>query len=135
MVAGTTLGAFGAGLIANKNIQLTPSGTTFGSYGYFEKNNLALYVNDAAELCSFHCVGTNQFSQTGTQLHTNEVVISSDGSYYRSRADPHGRYMFGQKLSAGGQHQLYRTDENGLNEITVDCLTLLGVNALSLIHI
>jgi len=125
----TTFGTFGDGLIATKNLQVTPSGTTFGSCGYFEKNNLLLYVNDAAELCSFDVVGTNIFSSTGSQLHTNEVVISSDGTYLRSRADPHGRYMFGQKISAGGQHQLYRTDENGLNEITVDCLTLLGVNA------
>ena len=40
----TTFGTFGDGLIATKNLQVTPSGTTFGSCGYFEKNNLLLYV-------------------------------------------------------------------------------------------
>ena len=92
----------------------------FGMH-YFERNNKLLYVDATT--------GTLNSFVVGDTNKANAVTVSSDGTYKLCRGELHDRYLFGSKQSAGGDHQIFRTDHEGLNEITVDCLTLLGVNA------
>ncbi len=113
-----------------RNVQKTVfSGETFGNIHYFPQINSMLYINEADQLCSYVVTGENTAGNSGGADHAKEVVVSSNGTYLRARGDLHGRYMFGSKQSTGGDHQIFRTDPDGLNEITVDCLTLLGVNS------
>lgn len=99
---------------------------------YFHRNNKLVYVN--ASTYSSGIIGQlYYYLPNGTvRLPTEKVQITTaaaNGTYTTCRGDRHGRYLFGTKLAIDGTtHQLFRTDPDGLNEITVDCLTLLGVN-------
>lgn len=89
---------------------------------YFERNSLLIFVNAGDYTLNSKYVGDNDT--------TTVNIVSSDGTYKNCRGEIHDRYMFGSKLAADGTtHQIFRTDHEGLNEITVDCLTLLGVNS------
>jgi hypothetical protein len=84
---------------------------------YFERNNTVLFVNSTPG-------GHLQKIQVGSE--TIETV-SSNGVYKSCRGDDQDRYLFGWKQD-GSTNQIYRTDHNGLNEITVNTVDLLGTN-------
>ena len=98
---------------------------------FFERNNKLVYVN-------MHGNGVlNQLYYVipdGTDIQPTQKVqittAAADGTFTRLRGDIHGRYVFGTKIAIDGTtHQFFRRDHDGLNEITFDCLTVLGVNA------
>ena len=93
----------------------------FGMH-YFEFCNLLLFVDASTGTLDSFYVGD------GTS-NTTVNTVSSDGTYLLCRGDLHDRYLFGSKIASDGStHQIFRTDHQGLNEITVDCLTLFGTN-------
>ena len=105
--------------------------TTNTGMHFFERNNKLVYVNQHAN----GVVGQLFYViPNGTDIQPTQKVqittAAADGTFSRLRGDLHGRYVFGTKLAIDGStHQFFRRDHDGLNEITVDCLTLLGVNS------
>ncbi len=59
-----------------------------------------------------------------------DVVTINNGGYYLSgRGDHEDRYFFGFKLAADNStYQIFRMEEDGSNEITVDVSSLTGTN-------
>jgi len=98
---------------------------------FFERNNKLVYVNqhgngDLNQLFYVIPDGTDIQPTQKVQITTSGV----DGTFSRLRGDIHGRYVFGTKLAVDGTtHQFFRRDHDGLNELAVDCLTLIGVNS------
>ena len=84
---------------------------------YFERNNTVLFVNSIPG-------GHLQKILVGTETIQ---TVSSNGVYKSCRGDNQDRYLFGWKQD-GSTNQIYRTDHNGLNEITVNTVDLLGTN-------
>lgn len=55
------------------------------------------------------------------------VNVNNGGTYKSGRGDYEHRYFFGWKIAADGStNQIFRMDEDGTNEITVDMITLTG---------
>lgn len=89
---------------------------------HFERNNSLLFVDEPTGTPDSFAVGN------GTS-NTTVNIVSSDSTYHLCRGELHDRYLFGSKIASDGStYQIFRTDHNGLNEITVDCLNLLGTN-------
>lgn len=101
---------------------LTVSNTSYVSargMHYFTRSNTALFVNSLTN--------GGQLEKMLIGSRTLEVV-SSNGTYLECRGDHHDRYLFGWKTDTSGNNQIFRTDHDGLNEITTDTATLLGVD-------
>ena len=73
-------------------------------------------------------------SQTGTfrsfllNGYVSRTTISSEGTYHTLQGDGSNVYIFGAKVSPGGDQQIFRVDADGTNEITVNTSTILPGN-------
>ena len=77
----------------------------------------------------YYVNGTNgRFEVASINNYVANDIVSSDGTYFTLQGDPSNTYIFGSKTSSGGVQQIFRTDPDGTNEITVDTTTLFGGN-------
>lgn len=104
--------------ITEQGLNVSPRGDVLAQgIHYFERNNTVLFVNSTPG-------GHLQKILVGSETIQ---TVSSNGVYQSCRGDDQDRYLFGWKQD-GSTNQIYRTDHNGLNEITVNTVDLLGTN-------
>ncbi|CAM9700165.1 unnamed protein product [Ectocarpus sp. 6 AP-2014] len=94
------------------------SGITARGMHYFRHSNRLLAVDgNSGDIKRFDVDG----SATS--------IVNNGGIYKSGRGDHEDKYFFGWKVASDGStNQIFRMDEYGLNEITVDVISLTGKN-------
>lgn len=115
---------WGGNITKRVKIMSTPNSASTQSWGLIAARGMHYYPITKTLLAvdGDNSSITSVDTTTGTQ-----TIINNGGEYKSGRGDHTHTYFFGWKTN-GGINQLYRMDPDGTNEITVDVISLTGVN-------
>lgn len=114
--------------IANTIVLRTIGAGYLGGIGAQAISSRGMQYNPATDSVYYINGSNGRFQAFGVDNYTGLVDISTDGTYHTLKGDFSNTYIFGSKTSAGGAHQVFRTDADGTHEIVVDTSTLFEGN-------